>query len=586
MPPRHGFGQTGFGRTASTLDEMGLREAFSAALDQSLTEKVGNRLGFLPWALRVPEPKAGMLDFEAFPMQREMYAEAYDDREMVIKKGTQVGVSAWAVRWALYHCDLRGLTCLYIFPTQQDVFDFGDARVKPVIEASDYLRGRVLPDDPSNKGLRKIGLGFIYFRGSESKRKLDSVDADLLVIDEYDTVNAANIPDAERRLSGPLSKGLIRRVGVPSIPGWGIARAYDESDQRQWHVKCQACGDYQPISFHENVDQLRAIIVCRKCTKPLNVAKGEWVAAFPDRDVRGYHVTRLLAPGANIQNIVKASKKRSPIDLQVFHNKDLGEEYAPAEGRLSLEAIQAAQSAGGGYVTAPGFVGPELVTMGVDVASTRALNVRISQHLPDDESKIALFIGEVDNFNDLGRLMDRYGVKMAAIDHLPEGRLARSFAEQFPGRVFIVAYDTTPTPKNPDVLRVDEGMRFCTVRRTEAMDATGELIRSQKNKLPLNLPEGYVDAMQAPVRVATKDELGRVAVSYKSMGSDDYYHAELFDLVATELFYFRMHRDEQDREVLQPLENMLEFQRSALAEYEDGEYAPGGQDGEYYAGGK
>ena len=43
-------------------------------------------------------------------------------------KGTQVGVSAWLVRWAMHHADVHGLTILYIFPTLQQMHDFADAR--------------------------------------------------------------------------------------------------------------------------------------------------------------------------------------------------------------------------------------------------------------------------------------------------------------------------------------------------------------------------------------------------------------------------------------------------------------------------
>lgn len=907
---------------ASTQDDTSLRDAMRERLKSRKAERLGRRISFMDWALKVPEPKAGILNFDVFPMQREMYEEAYDDRETVVKKSTQCGITAWALRWALYHTDLRGMTGLYVFPTLSDVYDLSDARVKPIIGASKYLRGRVLPADPQNKGLMKIGLGFCltsesmvltrsgyvsirdvtigdevlthrgrwrrvtgysariapatvvvkghgipeiratpehpfwvrgsvhrqrpsrrefaeptwreagslnpvrskrvgdfvaqitppvegfdkhseawwwcvgryladgwsnaervefyvadaerdvlverlqrafgrvghlkqrengswmvafggtafareldafghgahgkrltgaalalpdeqlralldgylsgdgcwveehehwiavtvsralalglalawqrlegvpptvtvqrhagknvviagvecdrrdvyyvtmrkkaatahvetdgvawkavrsvepagravvynisveedesfladncivhncYFRGSESKRKLDSVDADHLIIDEYDTCAAENLPDAERRLSGPLSKGLIRRLGVPSIPSWGISRAYDDSDQRRWHVKCGGCGEWQPITFFDNVDQNRCLVVCKECMRPLDVRGGEWVATYPDRSVRGYHVTRLIAPTANIEAIVKQSQKRSPTERQVFFNKDLGEEYAPAEGRLSREALQAAQSAGGGYVQVPGYIGPPIVTMGVDVASTRALNVRISKILGDEVSKIALFIGEVDNFNELGRLMERYSVHMACVDHLPDGRMARSFAERFAGRVFLCAYDTTPTPKTPQVLKVDEEMRFVKVRRTEAMDATAQMIRAQQNKLPLDLPHGYVEAMQAPVRVVTEDELGRKAVSYRSMGTDDWFHAEVYDLVALECWWFRQHRESQEREQMTPLEEMLEFERSHLADpHAEPDYSPGGYEDGYYPGG-
>lgn len=558
--------------------DLNLREALTEALQQGLDERAGTKISFWDWAQRVPEPKAGLLDFNAFPFQKELYQEGEDEREAVVMKSTQVGMSAWSVRWGIYHADIRGATGLYIFPTATDMYDWADVRIKPLIDASPYLRGRILPDDPANKGVRKIGLGFIVFRGSESKRKLDSIDADHLIIDEYDTCSQANIPDAERRLSGPLSKGLIRRLGVPSIPAYGISGQYELSDQRKWHVKCQACNEWQTITFHENVDQNTGERVCRKCMKPVDVATGQWIATYPDRDVRGYHVTRLIAPTIKMHDIVKASKKRSPGEVQVFWNKDLGEPYAPAEGRLSREALAAAQGIGGGITQVPGYAGTNFVSMGVDVASTRALTVRISEH-PNDQRKIALFIGEVESFNDLELLMDRYQIGMVAIDHLPEGRLARSFAERFPGRVYVTAFETTPTPKSPDVLKVNEEMRFCTVRRTEAMDATAELIRSQRNLLPLDLPHGYVEAMQAPVRVVSRDEMGRNTVSYKSAGADDYYFAELFDVVATELFYYRVELDTAKRSTFRQLDEMLEFQRSHLGDYEqEVDYQPGGRD--------
>lgn len=532
---------------------------------------------FWDWAQRVPEPKAGKLDFRRFPFQIELYQQAFDDKQMVIAKSTQVGVSAWATRWGIYHTDIRGMTGLYIFPTVSDMYDYVDARVRPVIDGSEYLQGRVIGVKPQNKGLMRVGLGVIYWRGSESKRKFDSVDADHLVLDEYDTLNQELLPDAERRLSGSLH-GLIRRVGVPSIPEYGIDKVFQASDQRYWHVRCDACGERQPITFEDNVDLERGIRVCRDCRRPIDVAHGEWVAKHPDRDVRGYHVTRLIAPVTDISTIIAASKKRQPFERQVFFNKDLGEPYAPAEGRLSREVIAAAQSAGGGYTQGPAVHGEELITMGVDVASTRALNVRISKHT-SDTTKIALHIGTVDSFDELAALMSQFAVKMCAIDHLPDGRLSRSFANRFPGRVYLVSFDTVQHPKDSEVFKVNEEMAHVRVRRTEAMDATAQMIRDQRNLLPADLPEGYVEAMQAPVRYARKDELGRMTVGYRSSGADDYYFAETYDLVATEVWFYRQHRNALERETFQPLDEMLEFERSGLGDYaRDDEYQPGGRE--------
>jgi hypothetical protein len=37
-------------------------------------------------------------------------------------------------------------------------------------------------------------------------------------------------------------------------------------------------------------------MVRRKCRRRLDVRAGEWVATYPDRDVRGYHLPKLVVP--------------------------------------------------------------------------------------------------------------------------------------------------------------------------------------------------------------------------------------------------------------------------------------------------
>jgi len=561
-----------------------LAAAIHADYLQRLNVRAGVRTPFFTWAMRVPEPKTGRLDFKRFPYQVELYKDGADTKEVVIMKATQVGVSAYLARWVMYWADVQSVTALYVFPKLKQMYDFADARVRASIMESEYLMTRIPMSFVQNKGLKQIGGGFVYFRGSESKADLDSVDADVLALDEYDTLTHAHIPDAERRLSGS-TLGLIRRVGVPSIPNWGIDKLFAESDQRNWMVRCEACNEWQPITFEDNLDPDKLLIVCRKCRKALDVAIGEWVATFPDRDARGYHMPRLIVPDTNLKAIYQASLSINPSERTVFFNKDLALAYAPEEGRLSDAAIQAAQSAGGGYTLASSYTGSNLVTMGVDVASVRALNVRISEWM-DNGTKRALFIGKVDTFDGLSLLMERFAVKMAAIDHLPEGRLSRSFAEKFPGRVYLVCYDTTRSPRDTEVLKVNEDARLATVRRVEAIDATFEQIRLQLNQLPEDLPDGYVKQLQSLVRVAEKDEVGRTSVSYRSTGEDDYAHAEVYDLVASELWRFRTASDHLMSEKFTPLDEMMEFQRADLSSVDDNvDYSPGLENNDDLGGG-
>jgi hypothetical protein len=574
-------------------------EAMRELLTQRRSVRLGTSIGFMDWALRVPEPKAGRLDFDRFPFQVELYSAGVNDEEAVIKKSTQVGISAYGVRWALYHADTAGRTGLYIFPTARDMWDFSTLRIGPVIRNSPYLAARQRPDDPDNKGMKGIGLGTVVFRGSESVRGLESVDADHMVFDEYDLLEHDNIPVAERRTGASLF-GYKRRIGWPSVPGWGIDALYEESDQRQWMVRCAACREWQAMDFFKNVDVRNGMRVCAKCRKPIDVAKGEWVARFPDQDrPRGYHVTQLLVPGKSMRDLIRASKKRRPSEKQSFMNRDLGEAWAPEEGRLSDAAFEAAVAAGGGYNAATSL--PEVVssagalrTMGVDVATTRNINVRVSEHLEGaGDRKRALFVGEVESFSEVDELFQRFAVNMAAVDHLPEGRLARAFAERHPGQVYLIALtDSAGRVKEP--LSVDDSMMSASVNRTVAIDAMLEQIRGQQNLLPANAPEGYKEALQAPNRIVLRDEdtgggigaAGKRTVNppkgarvfYRSSGPDDYAMAEVFDVMATELWWRRKLVDEAERPTFSTIDDELDFERSALSEYAPVE--------DYYAGGE
>lgn len=574
------------------------QEAMRERIEQRMAAKAGREIGFMAWALKVPEPKAGRLDFFTFPFQKELYEEGVNEKEGVIQKATQVGISAWGVRWSLYHADTKGRTGLYVFPTQRDMWDFSTLRIKPTIDASVYLKSRQRPEDPDNKGMRGIGLGKVVFRGSESKRGLDSVDCDHIVFDEYDTLDWDNIPDAEMRVSSPLSPGLIRRIGVPSDTEAGINALYEASDQRKWIVKCGHCGEQQDLDFFQNVDMKRAIRICRKCQKSIEevIGKGEWVAIHGGEGrTRGYHVSRLIVPTADIGAMIKASKKSKPYEKRVFYNKHLGLPFDEAENRLTRAAIAAAQEADGGYFMQEqvGYNGTNLVTAGVDMASVRDLNVRISEHVNED-AKRALFIGRIErmfshesgNGPSLEELMQRFNVGMMAIDHLPDGRLSRQFAERFAGKVFVVHFDSNPVGKDMQVIKVDPEMMTASIKRTPVIDATFEMIRQQRNMLPRNLPEGYIEEMRALIRRVIEDEKGKRVVRYQKSASDiadDFAFAEAYDLAATELWIWMQTYGSLMAVEETTADDLVDFERSHLAEYG----VPGaGADEDYYEGGR
>lgn len=562
---------------------------------------------FTAWATQIPTAKGQVLDFARFPYQPELY-EVFGDptiEDVCGMKGVQVGLSELLTRLTLYIADQLGMTAVYVFPALKQMWEYSSTRVDPMREQSAYLQSRTLlaPRWPWSKGLKRIGTlrrsGFVHYRGSESKNELIAVDADILALDEYDSLAPQNVPEAERRIAGSLL-GMIRRVGVPSDPEFGIAKKFQESDGREWLVKCDDCSaGWQPIIFHKNVrwDEDEGVIEnprveCWHCGGRLDVLRGEWVAERPGRSRPGFHIHRLMrASDRNLRDVIEASKKRSPRDVKSFWNNDLGlphsDSLAGLDRAVLAAAISAAESALGRPLfieKARGYSGTNLVTMGVDVASARALNVRISEHIDpliqEGHRKRALWIGTVDSFNELPILMAAYRVTFAVIDHMPEMRLALGLAEQFPGRVYVCSYSSNQV--EPLVLNTED--RKVKVLRTPAMDATTAVIRQLRNHLPEDPPEGWVEQMLAPRRQIEKDEFDRVTVRWESKGPDDYFMAEVYDLVATEVAKIRIELGDvvEGAGDIVAMDSHLEYERSRVDDYEEMDYRPGPASGMTY----
>jgi hypothetical protein len=520
---------------------------------------------FKPWAVQIREAQTGTLDFRRFPYLSEIYEVSGKVPNAVYEKGTQVGLSTLALRWALWVAGEMAGTVMYVFPTLDTVYKFSDQRVKPVIRNSEYLREKMAFDDPDNKGLKKVGDGYIYFVGSRSVSELDSVPANALVLDEYDELAQINIPVVLRRV-GAAENPMIRYVGVPTLDNYGIDQEYRTTDMRRWHVHCEICGHWQTVSWANiRYDELapgsmeyHVERVCLQCGRELDVKRGEWVAEFPDRTRIGFHIPRLIVPSANLNEVVKGRMSDKEAEKRAHFNRDLAEPFETPESRLSGMAIESCRRQG--IRLAESYVGFNWVTMGIDVSTTRGLHVRISEHLNRQEKRV-LWVGLVDSIptanpeqpdesalRRLAQLMRDYKVHMAVIDHLPDGMFSKAFCAAHPGRAYMVAYNTDyraredikiPKPNTTDLLVV--------VKRAEWITLTLDLFRRQHNLLPMDdvLPKGmegktYQEHLRNIVKERKTDQIGREYYGYRETGPEDFLQAEVYDCVATRVLEQRL----------------------------------------------
>lgn len=411
---------------------------------------------------------------------------------------------------------------MFLFPADPQLNDFSHARVDPAIVDSSYLSRRVLGID--NVGLKQIGKGFVYFRGAQTKTKLKSVDADMVLFDEYDEIPEQAISLAEKRLGHSLLK-MKRYASTPTIPDTGIDHLYEKSDKRAWHLKCSHCNEWQPLNFADNVDLKSADVICRKCKQPLDrLTRGEWVPEHPGRAMHGYHINKLFCARTDVKELIENSFKTRSFEIQEFYNSDLGEAYIVPGGRLTDDVIDSCVD----NYHMPGT--SERCTMGVDIG--KDINVRISKHKGD--IKHAVYIGTVKEFEQLDVLMNQYDVSMCVVDALPETRKATEFCARFPGRAFRCYYWSSDTSRS-EYFAKDEDDQKVTANRTVACDYMVNRLRIRTNRLPRNIKDipHYYDQMKAPARIFKKDERGNEYAMYvEGNKADHYFHAEVYDEIA------------------------------------------------------
>jgi len=193
------------------------------------------------WALSTPV----ILDGKPFTFDRHEYLiEPYSDNhpDMTFMKAAQLGLTSLGMLRAIYGARYRGFKgVLYLFPSRSDVIDFSKGRITPLIEDNpDTIGSWVKDTDAAN--IKQIWGCFLYFRGMRSRTGLKSVPIDYIIMDEADEAPQSSVDMAMERLSHSEFKEVLR-LSNPTLPDYGIDKAFQGTDQRYWLLKCGREGD-------------------------------------------------------------------------------------------------------------------------------------------------------------------------------------------------------------------------------------------------------------------------------------------------------------------------------------------------------
>jgi hypothetical protein len=488
---------------------------------------------------------------------------------MVIFKAGQMGASEYAVSYALHAADARSATVLYVFPTDTHVSDFSSARIGPAMEVSPYLESIVV-DGSGEEGkrganrvtLKRVRDRFLYLRGGKvnpdgTAAQLKSIDADIIILDEVDEMDA-RAPEIARKRLGHSSIGEERDISTPTYSGVGIHGHWLESDQRAWHVACPHCGLSQPLTLEQIVlewddlkrpvawhgmDEGRAWIACRRCGKELDrLAPGRWVAKYPSRPVVGFHLTKLFSHLYDPLQVVTALQSVDDTKRKEAINQDLGLPYTAGSGQITDEVLDDCRRP---YAHGPAPQEDHYTFMGVDVGDPEIYVVIRGDVRPGKDGapeRPQRFAGIVNRFEELDHLIRRYNVTTCVVDAGPETRAARELRNRHWGVVWLATY-----AGGEQELKMAEAVVWnredgtARMARTRTLDATfARFIGTEnvpaENTLPANIRsvEGYYDQMKAPVKVQEKNSRGNTIARYvEGTAADHMAHAENYCCAAS-----------------------------------------------------
>jgi hypothetical protein len=539
-------------------------------LFQSIDEEFGDSRSVLPFHEWV-ERSSISLDGRPFSFERHEYLvgiyEAMSDpkvREINIEKAAQMGVTVGEVLESFHGMKYgrypKGV--LYLLPTEHHMERVSKTKIQPIInENPDTLQKWITKTDSASQ--KAIGGSNFILHGMGSRVSLKSYSVDSVRFDELEEIEDwTHVALAEERMSHSEVKwlnetiqgGTVHRFSVPSLPEYGINSFFagkpsdsgfgheiEPSDQRYWMLKCRACGEYTCLEdeFPECIVEIsageqKAIRLCRKCRRELDILQGEWVAKKPGQRAVGFHISQLFSAYINPWKLLDQYRKKK--DLTTLYNDKIGIPYIESNARIEMAEVLALCGTQRPLTSFPGPCG-----MGIDQPKEEGQNFHVTiaykkpSNLLQGQGHLVqvIFVDTRTTWADLDNLMRSFNVSRCVVDGLPDQDKARAFAGRFPGKVFLSYY----AEKQKGAYHWNEKDYTVSVDRTESLNASTAMIHDVKVIFPQKSEQMITFAKHCHnmARKSQEDkDTGTVRQIWVKTGADHYRHSWNYCLMALE----------------------------------------------------
>lgn len=315
----------------------------------------------------------------------------------VLMVASQLGKTEVLCNVIGYFIYVEATSILMVQPTIDLAEAFSKERLAPMIRDTPCLRELVNDPrsrDSGNTLLHKIFPGGnIAMAGANAPSGLASRPRRVVLLDEEDRfpLSAGIEGDPASlaiRRTETFYNAVVFETSTPTVKGISrIEARFEESDQRRWHCECPECGYSQTMVWaqvkHIEPDGRDAWYECAGCTAHLTdaqrrymVMRGKWIAAYPERTLRGYHLNGICSMFRHKRGYVSrlhqmvadnlSAKKKGKEVLRTWINTFLAETWSDGGESLAPEILMARRE-NWGPCPAEGYV----ITAGADIQGDR-----------------------------------------------------------------------------------------------------------------------------------------------------------------------------------------------------------------------
>ncbi len=465
-------------------------------------------------------------------------------RRVCYQKATQGGYTELEVLKSLhgmiYGMYPRGV--LYLFPTANDIRDFSQARFGRLISSNPKVIGNFV-QSTNSAHLKRVRDAFLYLRGGTLAKTLDfdareaaslrGISVDRVVYDEEDLMDPEAIAKARQRMGDSDVKEEVH-ISNPTLPGYGVSKHFEASDQRYRHRKCSACGEYTCaiLEFPACVKMRKdgtGYVACKKCGKEVPPDPAVWVAKYPDRSdyMHGYQWSQLESYQNDPGEILAEYTDPPEGNLADIVRLRLGKPYVAAEDRLRQSDVL---SCCGDYGQLNSSDGP--CAMGIDCQKPK--RVVIGARTGRDSYSVFRVMPYGDHsWDGLTDLVRRFNVKSVVIDIRPYEDSARECQKRL-NRLGVIVFLCEYSETTPIGSSFNTKSGICKVNRTEVLDQSHRVVTTQgKLNLPHRCPEIEEFAKQMCATAKILDPK-KGHYRYRKLGTDDYRHAMNYFILAAD----------------------------------------------------